>query len=106
LAKRQVTGILVTGTPNNIAIYVGSSDSRIGGGSSNGDVNLDTNSGMISRLTKSGNNWQRLDLVRGLPRSEENHANNGMQLKGDLLYVAQGGKTNAGSPSNDFGFSF
>ena len=105
LAKRQVTGILVTGTPNNIAIYVGSSDSRIGGGSSNGDVNLDTNSGMISRLTKSGNNWQRLDLVRGLPRSEENHANNGMQLKGDLLYVAQGGNTNAGSPSNNFAFS-
>ena len=105
LNKRQVTGILVTGSPNNIAIYVGSSDSRIGGGSSNGDVNLDTNSGMISRLTKSGNNWQRLDLVRGLPRSEENHANNGMQLKGNLLYVAQGGNTNAGSPSNNFAFS-
>ena len=105
LNKRQVTGILVTGTANNIIIYVGSSDSRIGGGSSNGDVNLDTNSGIISRLTKSGNNWQRLDLVRGLPRSEENHANNGMQLKGNLLYVAQGGNTNAGAPSNNFAFS-
>ena len=105
LAKRQVTGILVTGTANNVVIYVGSSDSRIGGGSSKGDVNLDTNSGMISRLTKSGNSWQRLDLVRGLPRSEENHANNGMQLKGNLLYVAQGGNTNAGAPSNNFAFS-
>lgn len=102
--KRQVTGILVTGTANNVIIYVGSSDSRIGGGSSKGDVNLDTNSGMISRLTKSGGSWQRLDLVRGLPRSEENHANNGMQIKGNLLYVAQGGNTNAGAPSNNFAF--
>ncbi len=104
IQKRQVTGLLVTGTANNIAIYVGSSDSRIGGGGGGSDLNLDTNSGTISRLTKSGNSWQRLDLVRGLPRSEENHANNGMQLKGNLLYVAQGGNTNAGAPSNNFAF--
>ena len=72
IQKRQVTGLLVTGTVNNIVIYVGSSDSRIGGGGGGSDLNLDTNSGTISRLTKSGNSWQRLDLVRGLPRSEEN----------------------------------
>ena len=105
IEDRQVTGLLVTGSANNVIIYVGSSDPRIGGGGGGQDKNLDTNSGIISRLTKSGNNWQRLDLVRGLPRSEENHANHGMQLRGNLLYVAQGGNTNAGAPSNNFAFS-
>jgi hypothetical protein len=90
--NRQVTGIVVTGTLTKPVLYVGSSDPRIGGPS--GDTNLDTNSGMISRLTWIGPNapsatnfnnlsnaqlWDKVDIVRGLPRSEENHANNGMQ---------------------------
>ena len=41
---------------------------------------LDTNSGVVSRLTRSGSTWQRRDLVRGLPRSQENHATNTLVL--------------------------
>ncbi|MFK8058293.1 MAG: hypothetical protein AB8F78_19365, partial [Saprospiraceae bacterium] len=103
--SRQVTGILVTGTASSPILYVTSSDYRIGGGGGGADLDLDTNSGMIHKLTKVGGTWQRLDLVRGLPRSEENHASNGIQIDGNTLYVAQGGHTNAGSPSNNFAFT-
>jgi len=104
--KRQVTGILVKGTAAKPVLYVTSSDYRIGGGGSGADKNLDTNSGMISKLTKNGNSWNKVDLVRGLPRSEENHATNGIQIDDatNTLYVAQGGHTNAGAPSNNFAF--
>ncbi|MBA3483921.1 MAG: hypothetical protein H0T51_19115, partial [Pirellulales bacterium] len=96
--------ILVTGTAANPVLYVNSSDPRIGGGSSGADLNLDTNSGIVSRLTKVGGAWQKLDLVRGLPRSEENHHANGLQLDAatNTLYVAMGGNTNMGAPSNNF----
>ncbi|HJQ80741.1 MAG TPA: malectin domain-containing carbohydrate-binding protein [Lacipirellulaceae bacterium] len=101
---RLVTGLLVTGSAQNPVLYVTSSDPRIGGGSSGTDLNLDTNSSMVSRLTWNGSAWQRLDLVRGLPRSEENHAANGLQLDAaaNKLYVAIGGNTNMGAPSNNF----
>lgn len=105
---RQVTGLLVVGTAANPVLYVSSSDPRIGGGTSGpgNDKNLDTNSGMLSKLTKSGNSWTRTDLVRGLPRSEENHSTNGMQLDevNNILYLCQGGNTNMGAPSNNFIF--
>lgn len=105
--KRQITGITVVGTAANPVIYVGSSDPRIGGGGL-ADKDLDTNSGIITRVTKSGSSWVAVDIVRGLPRSEENHANNGMEfttINGtDYLIVASGGNTNAGSPSNNFAF--
>ena len=102
---RQVTGILVAGTASNPVLYVSSSDPRIGAGANGtGDVNLDTNSGVISRLTKGASGWTKQDLVRGLPRSEENHSVNGMQLgsNGSTLFVAAGGNTNQGAPSNNF----
>jgi Malectin domain/Abnormal spindle-like microcephaly-assoc'd, ASPM-SPD-2-Hydin/Kelch motif/Glucose / Sorbosone dehydrogenase len=104
VATRLITGILAAGTASNPVIYVAHSDPRIGGGSSGADLNLDTNSSMISRLTWTGSAWQKLDLVRGLPRSEENHAANGMQLDPvqNTLYVAMGGNTNKGAPSNNF----
>ena len=103
---RQVTGILVTGTASRPVIYVSSSDSRVGG-STAGDLNLDTNSGMVSTLTWNGNTWNKIDLVRGLPRSEENHAPNGMQLdtQSNTLFLAIGGNTNAGSPSTNFAYA-
>ena len=106
IVSRQVTGILVTGTASNPVLYVGSSDWRIGGAGKGGDKNLDTNSGVISKLTWNGSSWEKIDVVRGLPRSEENHANNGMQLdeSNNILYVAQGGHTNAGAPSTNFAF--
>ncbi|MEM6319857.1 MAG: kelch repeat-containing protein [Bacteroidota bacterium] len=100
--SRQVTGILVVGTPENPIIYVSSSDIRVGGGGL--DTNLDTNSGIVSRLTKVDSVWTKVDLIRGLPRSEENHATNGMQYDAatNSLFVAQGGHTNAGAPSANF----
>jgi hypothetical protein len=104
VTTRLVTGLLVTGTAQNPVLYVSSSDPRIGGGSSGTDTNLDTNSGIISKLMWDGTAWQKLDLVRGLPRSEENHASNGLQLDAttNILYLAIGGNTNMGAPSNNF----
>jgi len=101
---RLVTGLLVAGNANNPVIYVASSDPRQAAGPSGNDSNLDTNSVIISRLTKNGNNWNKQDLVRGLPRSEENHVGNGMQLSpnGNTLFIAMGGHTNMGIPSNNF----
>ena len=101
--ERQVTGILVVGTPTNPIIYASSSDVRIGGGGGS-DTNLDTNSGVLSRLTYNGSTWSKVDLIRGLPRSEENHATNGIQYDAtkNVLFVAQGGNTNAGAPSANF----
>ena len=105
ITTRQVTGILVAGTPENPKIFVGSSDPRIGAGGSGTDLDLDTNSGVVSLLTRDGGGvWTRQDLVRGLPRSEENHGPNGMQLDPvtNTLYLAHGGHTNMGAPSNNF----
>lgn len=101
---RLVTGLLVVGNANNPIIYVASGDPRMGAGPSGNDVNLDTNSVIISRLTKNGNGWNKKDIVRGLPRSEENHQGNGMQLSkdGKTLYISMGGHTNMGVPSNNF----
>ncbi|CAN5891966.1 hypothetical protein BH23ACT11_BH23ACT11_21420 [soil metagenome] len=102
--ERQVTGILVTGTAAQPVIYATSSDPRIGAGESRGDKNLDTNSGVISKLTKTSSGWSRTDLVRGLPRSEENHSVNGLQLDeaSNTLFLTVGGHTNQGAPSNNF----
>ena len=103
---RQVTGILVKGTASNPILYVTSSDSRIGG-TDFGDVNTDTNSGIISELTWNGKSWSKIDLVRGLPRSEEDHSANGMQLdkNTNTLFVCVGSNTNAGSPSKKMAYT-
>ena len=106
--KRQVTGILVTGSAANPVLYVTSSDPRI---SVAEDSGLDTNSGILTRLRCSGGisagscqEWERVDLVRGLPRSEENHATNGLSLdpSTNVLYVASGGNTNKGAIGSSF----
>jgi hypothetical protein len=106
--QRQVTGLLVTGTREQPVLLVTSSDSRIAVAS---DSNLDTNSGRLTRLTCTGGvssgqcqAWERVDLVRGLPRSEENHATNGIALDAstNTLYLASGGNANKGAPSNSF----
>jgi hypothetical protein len=105
VTDRQVTGILVKGTAANPVIYVTSSDPRQNDIKTGGDLNLDTNSSMLSRLRWTGSNWSKVDLVRGLPHSENNHAINGMQLdtSTNMLYVAEGGHTNMGAPSHSFG---
>lgn len=103
VTTRLVTGLLVTGTAAQPVIYVTSSDPRMAVA---GDVGLDTNSGVLSRLTWNGSGWTHLDLVRGLPRCENDHATNGLALDPatNTLYVAQGGNTNMGAPSNNFSF--
>ncbi len=106
--ERETIGLTVSGTSANPVIYVTSSDFRIGAGGG-GDVGLDTNSGIITRLTWNGSAWDEVDIVRGLPRSEENHATNGLEfvtVNGtDYLIVAQGGHTNAGGPSKNFAYT-
>ena len=97
-------GLVVTGSASQPVIYASSSDPRIGGGSEGSDLNLDTNSGTLSRLTWNGSSWNHTLLVRGLPRSEENHGPNGIALSanGSTLYWAYGGHTNKGGPSFKF----
>lgn len=116
LGNRQVTGLLTTtDATGSVVIYVTSSDPRIGGGGSGTDKSLDTNSGILSRLSQvddgSGNLvWTKVDLVRGLPRSEENHSTNGIVLHTDeeghkQLLIAVGGNTNEGAQSNNFAYT-
>jgi len=99
---RLVTGIFVTGTAAQPVIYVASSDPRQAAGPSGKDANLDTNSGILHRLTKNGGGWVKQDLVRGLPRSEENHVPNGLIMYENKILLNTGGHTNMGVPSNNF----
>ncbi|MEM6519088.1 MAG: malectin domain-containing carbohydrate-binding protein [Cyanobacteria bacterium P01_C01_bin.70] len=105
-SNRQVTGILVTGTATEPVLYISSSDPRI---AFNGEVNLDTNSGVLTQVSwdSTAQEWVAIDLIRGLPRSEENHAINGMELSpdGTKLYLSVGGNTNNGAPSNFFSYT-
>ena len=110
-SNRQITGLTVGGTASQPVVYVGSSDPEIDVGQDDDDT--DTNSGAISRLTIDPGSDGVLQasevthdvMVLGLPRSEENHATNGLDLSPDgaTLYVAQGGHTNKGAPGDNFG---
>lgn len=101
---RQVTGLLVAGTPERPVIYAASADPRssVVVPSPTGD----TNGGVISRLLREGGRWVRRDLLRGLPRSRADHATNGLALDAarHVLHVCQGGNTNRGAPSQAFSF--
>ena len=104
--QRQVTGLMTAGTASQPILYVTSSDWRIAVGNDSG---LDTNSGIISRLTCTRNTdgdceWEKVDIVRGLARSEENHSTNGMDLDPttNTLFVMSGGHANKGAPGNNF----
>ena len=101
---RQATGLVVTGTAENPVLYVSSSDPRI---AVFNDRDIDTNSGVVTRVTWNGDNWEAVDIIRGLPRSEENHSVNGMVLSedGTKLYVTVGGNTNNGAPSDFFAYT-
>ncbi len=104
--ERNVTGMITAGTATNPVLYVTSSDPRIGAPDDSEDPLPDTNSGILSRLTWTGNEWTKLDLVRSLPRSAHDHFPNGLALDADndILYLAQGGNTNMGAPSSNLGF--
>jgi len=103
LYGRLMTGMHVSGTPAAPVIHVTSSDPRMNVA---GDIGLDTNSGVLSRLTRSGGGWTRLDLLRGLPRSENDHLPNGLVLDTltQTLYIAMGSNGNMGAPSLNFSF--
>ncbi len=101
LTTRLVTGILVEGTADSPVIYATSSDPRVGDKGSS-DPKIDNHSGVVSRLTRAEGQWRREDLVRGLPRSNEDHAPHGLQKRGTELFIAQGGNTNMGAPSSSF----
>lgn len=106
LSNRQVTGIVVAGTADEPVLYISSSNPDI---AQNGEEFLDTNSGVVTRasLNSTTNEWEVVDLVRGLPRSEENHAVNGMLLSDDgtKLLLQVGGNTNNGAPSSFFSYT-
>lgn len=96
---RLITGLFATGTTEAPAFFVSSSDPRVYG------TDVDTNSGVISLIRKEGDVWVRQNLVCGLPRSRTDHATNGLYFDQEkqLLYVMQGGNTNAGGPSERSG---
>ncbi|PNQ72127.1 hypothetical protein C1T31_13565 [Hanstruepera neustonica] len=104
--QRLITGIMTAGTAENPIVYVTSSDYLLGGGAGGNDTNLDTNSSMLSKLEKIDGVWEKTDLIRGLPRCEENHAVNGLDMfernGNTYLLIVQGGQTNKGAPSNNF----
>lgn len=118
---RLITGALTDVDENgHVIVYVASSDPRI---SIETDSNLDTNSGIISRLSQRADAmgdlvlgpdgrpvWEKVDLVRGFPRSEENHAVNGLAKTTTaggraVLLLSVGGHTNAGAQSNNFAYT-
>jgi hypothetical protein len=98
LKQRLLTGLIATGTAERPVLYAVSSDPRLL------NEKADTNSGIISRLGWDGYSWVRDDLVRGLPRSHNDHAPNGLWLDEEerLLYVTVGSNTNCGAPSRYF----
>lgn len=102
VTDRLITGLLVTGSAASPVLYVSSSDPRTGDDDT--ETDLDTNSGIVSRLTNNATGWEKQDLVRGLPRSRHNHATNDLVVDQatNTLYVGQGGNTNMGAPSNAF----
>jgi glucose/arabinose dehydrogenase len=106
VSNRQVTGIVVAGTEDAPILYISSSDPRI---ASNGEVQLDTNSGVVTQASWNTDTqeWDVVDLVRGLPRSEENHSTNGMVLSedGTKLLLMVGGNTNNGAASSFFSYT-
>ena len=104
LTNRQVTGLETDFVDGKMVLYVSSSDPRQGL-KPNDDLNIDTNSGVITKLTQNDQGgWDAVDIVRGLPRSEENHSVNGMAIVNGSLLVNVGGNTNEGGPSASFNY--
>jgi N-acetylneuraminic acid mutarotase len=103
ITGRMVTGLEVVGTAQNPVIYLVSSDPRIGSPQT-GDLHMDTNSGILSRLAWNGSSWVKTDLIRGLPRSKEQHSVQSIlyQAETNDLLLFSGGQTNHGAPSGNF----
>ncbi|MEQ8767381.1 MAG: choice-of-anchor D domain-containing protein [Planctomycetota bacterium] len=104
---RQVTGIFVDpeSSPSAPVIYVAHSDPRIGENNDDKALSIDTDGGVLTRLTGPlfDDPTSRVDMIEGLPRSRENHATNAIVRGPDgWLYLSQGGNTNYGAPSQFF----
>ncbi|MEB3213859.1 MAG: malectin domain-containing carbohydrate-binding protein, partial [Leptolyngbyaceae bacterium] len=103
--NRLVTGMVVAGTASNPVLYLSSADPRR---AFEEDTNLDTNSGVVTRVTRNAQGeWEAVDIVRGLPRSEESHSLNGLLLSADgtKLLLNIGSNTNNGGSSSQFAFT-
>jgi hypothetical protein len=101
---RLVTGIVVTGTATSPVIYVGSSDPRIGAGP--GRLRPEPRHQLGDHL--QADEVQR-HVDQAGPRAGpaavggESHGQRARPLSdGQTLFVAQGGNTNKGAPSNNF----
>ncbi|MDX6556316.1 MAG: hypothetical protein QOD86_2511 [Miltoncostaeaceae bacterium] len=106
---RQVTGISFDPAPEggNAVLYVANSDPEIFEANLPGTSSVDPSSGTLTKLVvdAAGNVVSDTDLVKGLPRSGENHGSNGTMIGPDgWLYLAQGGNTNNGAQSEPFSF--
>jgi hypothetical protein len=105
ITDRLLLGILVVGTSGDPVIYASSTDPRAAACADPLPACQnswpDSNSGVISKITRQSGVWVREDLVRGLPRARYHHALGGLQLdeSTDTLYVTVGGHTNKGGPS-------
>ncbi len=108
---RRVTGLLVAGTLADPHVYVLWSEPHSAPADSSA---LDAGSGTLSRLRCSTNlvsgrcadgGWQRVDLLRGLPRSPENHTANALTLDAGshILHLTVAGDT--GGPAGRGGRS-
>ena len=114
---RLVTGIAAVphsggraSFPTGVLIWVTSCDPRVFGKLGGTAPTLDLNSCVVSSLERDSlaSPWTHKVWVRGLPRSGENHAVNGVAVvpdgTGDLL-LAVGGLTNMGAPSFNLGYA-
>ena len=104
MTDRLVLGILVVGKESNPVTCATSNYPHAPTNQGvTEDVGIDTNFGVLSRLTWDGSEWDKLDLVPGLPQSEQLHMVHGLQLDPvtNTLYIAQGGTTNSGRLRGD-----
>ena len=107
LCNVRSRGLSLTGTAANPVLYICSSDPRIGGGGELGDIDLDTNSGMISKLTKNGSTWTMVHVVTGLTQMLRKTIRPTVchWMKSITFFTLRKEEIQmAGSPSNNFGF--
>jgi glucose/arabinose dehydrogenase len=106
---RQVVGLSFDPDPQggNGVLYVTHSDPEIFEANQPGTSTVDPSSGVLTKLVVNGQGGvvSDTDLIKGLPRSGENHGPNGTAVGPDgMLYVALGGNTNNGAQSQPFSF--
>jgi glucose/arabinose dehydrogenase/N-acetylneuraminic acid mutarotase len=97
LGTRLTLGLAIdpASTADNVILWASHSSPSLFTGAPNTSV--------VSRLSGPGLATKE-DVITGLPRAIANHATNSIHFGPDgKLYIAQGGNTGAGAPSNDPG---